>query len=85
MQIHLLKNHIEHKILQSESISYKYHNLYSFSNTSYIIELESATLEGSCNQLRALCLQILHCYQMLKPGTPMNKATVGYIIIYQRM
>ena len=30
IQIHLLKNHIEHKILQSKSISYKYHNLYSF-------------------------------------------------------
>ena len=64
---------------------YKYCHLYSFAKYIKVLDLESATLEGSCNQLRALSLQILLSYQMLQPITLTNIITVVYILTYQRM
>ena len=64
---------------------YKCRHLYTFAKYIKVSDLVSATLEGSCNQLRALSLQILLSYQMLQPIALTNIVTIVYILRYQRM
>ena len=62
-------------------MSYNVIYLYTFAKYIKVSDLESATLEGSCSQLKALSLQILLSYQMLQPLTLTNIVTVVYIIV----
>ena len=62
-----------------------YNVIYLYLQNIEVLDLVSATLEGSCSQLRTFSLQILLSYQMLQPITLTNIITVVYILTYQRM
>ena len=62
-----------------------YNVIYLYLQNIEVLDLVSATLEGSCSQLRTFSLQILLSYQMLQPITLTNIVTIVYILTYQRM